>query len=67
MIIDITLPNNPIVYANPAFEQITGYACEKALGCNARLLMRADGDQKGLEEIRAALREQARAALLDVR
>ena len=58
MIIDICLPDNPIVYANPAFETITGYGCEEVLGRNARLLSRNDGEQSGLEEIRAALREQ---------
>jgi len=58
MIIDITLPGNPIVYANSAFEQITGYSCQEVLGQNARLLARSDKEQPGLEEIRAALREQ---------
>ena len=58
MIIDITLPDNPIVYANPGFEQITGYPSEEVVGRNARVLMRDDGEQMGLEEIRAALREQ---------
>jgi diguanylate cyclase (GGDEF)-like protein/PAS domain S-box-containing protein len=58
MIIDITLPDNPIVYANPAFEQITGYTSQEALGHNARFLSESDGKQAGLEGIRAALREQ---------
>ena len=58
MIIDITLPDQPIVYANPAFELITGYACQEALGQNARFLSRGDAEQIGFEEIRAALREQ---------
>lgn len=58
MIVDITLPDNPIVYANPAFELITGYLCEEALGRNARFLSRGDGEQTGVEEMRAALREQ---------
>ena len=57
VIIDITLPNHPIVYANPAFEKITGYTCANALGRNARLLMRGDGEQEGVLEIRSALRE----------
>jgi len=58
MIVDITLPDNPIVYANPAFEQITGYSCQQAMGRNARFLSRDDREQIGLEEMRAALREQ---------
>ena len=57
-IVDITLPDNQIVYANPAFEQITGYSSLEAAGRNPRFLSRGDGEQVGLEEMRAALREQ---------
>jgi diguanylate cyclase (GGDEF)-like protein/PAS domain S-box-containing protein len=58
MIVDITLPDKQLVYVNPAFEQITGYACAEALGRNARFLSRDDGEQTGCDEIRAALREE---------
>jgi diguanylate cyclase (GGDEF)-like protein/PAS domain S-box-containing protein len=57
-IVDITLPDKPIVYVNPAFEQITGYTCAETLGRNARFLSQSDGEQIGFEEIRAALREE---------
>lgn len=50
--------DHPIIYVNPAFERITGYAAAEALGRNGRFLARRDLDQLGLEEIRAALREQ---------
>jgi diguanylate cyclase (GGDEF)-like protein/PAS domain S-box-containing protein len=56
----ITDPNqqdNPIVYANPAFERITGYSAEEALGRNCRFLQRHDRDQPALEEVRAAIQE----------
>jgi len=57
-IVDITRPDNPIVYTNPAFEQISGYSSGEAAGRNPRFLSRDDGEQMGLEEMRAALREQ---------
>jgi diguanylate cyclase (GGDEF)-like protein/PAS domain S-box-containing protein len=58
LIADATLPDRPIVYVNPAFERITGYSAEEALGCNPRFLHQADPEQSGLEEIRIALRDQ---------
>lgn len=50
--------DHPIIYVNPAFERITGYTAAEALGRNGRFLARHDLKQHGLEEIRAALREQ---------
>jgi diguanylate cyclase (GGDEF)-like protein/PAS domain S-box-containing protein len=58
MITSTNQADNPIVYVNPAFERITGYAAPEVLGRNARFLQGDDRDQLGLEEIRAALRMQ---------
>lgn len=52
---DPDLPDNPIVYANRAFEAISGYAQEDIVGRNCRFLQGADHDQEGLNTIRAAL------------
>lgn len=49
---------NPIVYVNPAFERITGYPAAEAVGRSPRFLHRDDHDQLGIEEIRAAVREE---------
>jgi PAS domain S-box-containing protein len=57
----ITDPNeldNPIIYANPAFERITGYSAEGAIGKNCRFLQGEDRDQPALEELRAAVKER---------
>ncbi len=50
--------DNPIVYANEAFELITGYSREEILGKNCRFLQGEDRDQEALEKIRAAIRDQ---------
>jgi PAS domain S-box-containing protein len=56
IITDPALPDNPIIYVNPAFEQITGYTAQEALGRNCRFLSRDDRDQPGQRELREALR-----------
>ena len=43
---------------NPRFEKLTGYAASEVQGKNPRFLTGDDKDQKGLKEIRRALREQ---------
>ena len=57
VITDPNLPDNPVVYANPAFTRMTGYAPEEAIGRNCRFLQGEDHDQPALGELRAALRE----------
>ena len=51
-------PDNPIVYANEAFELITGYDRDEIVGRNCRFLQEDDRDQPEIERIREALREQ---------
>jgi diguanylate cyclase (GGDEF)-like protein/PAS domain S-box-containing protein len=58
LITDANQADNPIVYVNPAFEQITGFTAQEVLGHNPRFLLGDDREQLGLEEIRAALRVQ---------
>ncbi len=50
-------PDNPIVYANEAFELITGYDRDEIIGRNCRFLQGDDRDQPEIERIREALRE----------
>jgi PAS domain S-box-containing protein len=57
VITDARLPDNPIVYVNPGFEQMTGYAAGEAVGRNCRFLQGDDRVQPALDELRAALRE----------
>jgi PAS domain S-box-containing protein len=58
VITDPKLPDNPIIYVNPAFERISGYPVEEVLGLNCRFLQGGDRDQLALAELRAALREE---------
>jgi diguanylate cyclase (GGDEF)-like protein/PAS domain S-box-containing protein len=57
LITDNSLPGNPIVYVNPAFERITGYSAAEVLGKSPSFLHAQEPDQPELENIRAALRE----------
>jgi PAS domain S-box-containing protein len=57
VITDPNLPDDPLVYVNPAFEETTGYASEEAVGHNCRFLQGEDRDQPAVEELRSAVRE----------
>jgi PAS domain S-box-containing protein len=57
VISDPNLPDDPLVYVNPAFERTTGYASEEVLGRNCRFLQGEDRDQPALGRLRAAVHE----------
>ena len=48
--------DNPIVYANKAFEKISGYSNEETVGRNCRFLQGQEKDQEELQKIRDALK-----------
>jgi len=48
--------DNPIVYANKAFEKITGYSKEETVGRNCRFLHDQDKNQAELQPIRDAIK-----------
>lgn len=52
--------DNPIVYANEMFEMITGYSQEEIIGRNCRFLQGKDRDQKELDQVREAIRDNKR-------
>ncbi|MGY2051922.1 PAS domain-containing protein [Methylobacterium sp. JK268] len=53
---DPHLPDNPIVFANRAFQDLTGYAEGELLGRNCRLLQGVETSQDTVAELRDALR-----------
>lgn len=52
---DPDLPDMPIVYANKAFETISGYRQDEVVGKNCRFLQGDDRDQEARFRIRAAI------------
>ncbi len=57
VITDVRTPGQPIFYANPAFEKITGYAVGEAIGRNCSFLQGEDRGQPEVELLREAVRE----------
>lgn len=53
-----SLDDNPIIYVNRAFEQMTGYSSEMAVGRNCRFLQGSDTDQPGVKKLRKAIRNR---------
>jgi sigma-B regulation protein RsbU (phosphoserine phosphatase) len=55
---DMRLPDNPLVYVNPGFTEITGYSREESIGRNCRYLQGPDTDPDAIAEIRNAIAER---------
>ncbi|WP_075879636.1 putative bifunctional diguanylate cyclase/phosphodiesterase [Vreelandella massiliensis] len=66
LIADATQTDQPIVYANPAFTQMTGYPIEEVKGRNCRFLQGPDTHPEPVAQMHQALSE-ARAVDLTVR
>jgi len=58
-------PDNPVVFANGAFLDLTGYTDEEVIGRNCRFLQGPQTDRRTVEEVRNALREE-RAVAVDI-
>lgn len=69
IVTDPNQPDNPIIYANPAFSRITGYLPEEIIGRNCRFLQGAGTDKKVVERIKRAVAKQReiQATLLNYR
>jgi len=50
--------DHEVVYANPAFTEMTGYEEDEIIGRNPRVLQGPETDRAPLDRIRAALREE---------
>lgn len=55
IITDNTQPDNPIVYCNEAFENISGYARNEIIGHNCRFLQKEDRGQKARSILKDAV------------
>jgi PAS domain S-box-containing protein len=52
---DPSLPDNPLVYVNEGYAELTGYDVEEALGRNCRFLQGPDTDEEPVTEMREAV------------
>jgi PAS domain S-box-containing protein len=55
VICDPSLPDCPIIYANPAFYRITGYAEEEVIGHNCRFLQGPGTNPRHIKALREAI------------
>lgn len=69
LVADARQPDNPIIFANPAFEQITGYTAAQVIGRNCRLLQGPDTDPQTVRQMREAIRNghECRVTILNYR
>jgi diguanylate cyclase (GGDEF)-like protein/PAS domain S-box-containing protein len=69
VLVDAQNPDHPVVYVNPGFESLTGYAAGDLIGKNLRLLQADDRDQDARHRLREALRlgESCRVLLRNYR
>ena len=66
IITDNQQPDNPIIYCNRAFEEITGYSRAEIIGHNCRFLQKDDRDQTARAKLKAAI-EQGNDLVVDIR
>ncbi|RBY93431.1 diguanylate cyclase [Blastococcus sp. TF02-8] len=68
-LVDVRLPDQPMVYVNAAFERLAGLPREELLGRNCRFLQGPDTDAAAVARIRDAIAagEECREVLLNVR
>ena len=64
VIVDAGVEHQPLIYVNSAFETITGYASDEAIGRNCNFLQAEDRDQPELQKLRDAIREKRSASVL---
>ncbi|HEY9642109.1 MAG TPA: EAL domain-containing protein, partial [Coleofasciculaceae cyanobacterium] len=69
VITDPNQPDNPILFVNPAFTQLTGYSAAEVIGKNCRFLQGIDTDPAVVQQIREAIaqRQSITCTLLNYR
>jgi PAS domain S-box-containing protein len=58
IVTDPRQPDNPIIFANPAFLAMTGYTPEELVGRNCRFLQGPETDPETVDQVRAAIAEK---------
>jgi diguanylate cyclase (GGDEF)-like protein/PAS domain S-box-containing protein len=69
VLVDVCQSDQPVVYVNPGFEALTGYAAADLLGRNLRLLQGDDREQDARHRLREAMKscESCRVLLRNYR
>jgi PAS domain S-box-containing protein len=62
-IADADRPDTPLIYANAAFERVTGYPLEEVLGRNCRFLQGAATEDEPVRTLRAAIESEQSATV----
>jgi two-component system, chemotaxis family, sensor kinase Cph1 len=57
VISDFTQKDNPLIYVNKAFCEMTGYSQEEVINKNCRFLQAQDKDQPEIDKLRIAIKE----------
>ena len=55
---DPSLPDNPIIYTNQAFYDLTEYSSDEVIGKNCRFLQGENTSKEGVESMTKAIREK---------
>lgn len=63
---DNRLPDNPIIYCNKAFENLSGYNRSEIIGHNCRFLQKDDRDQQERKLLREAIKN-GQSCVVDIR
>jgi len=63
MVTDATLPGNPIIFANQAFVELSGYSLDELAGQDPHFMNGADTDPAAIQQYEAAIDEGSDATL----
>jgi PAS domain S-box-containing protein len=63
IVTDPRRPDNPIVFCNPAFQQMTGYTLDDIKGRNCRFLQGPETDREVVNELRRAIENRQEIAV----
>lgn len=63
VITDPRRPDNPIVFANQAFQMMTGYSAEEIIGHNCRFLQGPETDRETVRELQHAVTQRKEIAV----
>ena len=63
VVTDPALPDNPIIYYNETFAEMTGYAADEIVGRNCRFLQGADTDPLTIAKLRNAIEKRKKVTV----